>query len=147
MKIILACDHGAIDIKRQISNHLQSRGIEVEDIGVYTTDSIDYPDMAEKACQLFLKGGYDGGILFCGTGIGISIAANKIKSIRCALVHNTFTAQMAAEHNNAQFIALGGRINYAEKPETIVDAWLDHKFAGGRHLERVNKMMALEDKN
>ena len=116
-RIIIANDHGAVAIKQQIVKHLESRGYTVDNIGVDTEDSVDYPDMAEKACNQFLKdGNYEFGIVCCGTGIGISISANKVKGIRCALPQNVFAAQMAKEHNNANFIAFGGRIEY---PETV----------------------------
>ena len=145
-RIIIANDHGAVAIKQQIVKHLESRGYTVDNIGVDTEDSVDYPDMAEKACKQFLKdGNYEFGIVCCGTGIGISISANKVKGIRCALPQNVFAAQMAKEHNNANFIAFGGRIEYPETVEKMVDTFIDTDFGGDRHARRVNKMMELED--
>ena len=145
-RIIIANDHGAVAIKQQIVKHLESRGYTVDNIGVDTEDSVDYPDMAEKACKHFLKdGNYEFGIVCCGTGIGISISANKVKGIRCALPQNVFAAQMAKEHNNANFIAFGGRIEYPETVEKMVDTFIDTDFGGDRHARRVNKMMELED--
>ncbi len=145
-RIIIANDHGAVAIKNQIVKHLESRGFSVDNVGVDSEDSVDYPDMAEKACKQFLEdGGYEFGIVCCGTGIGISISANKIKGIRCALPQNLFAAQMAKEHNNANFIAFGGRIDYPETVEEMVDIFIDTEFGGDRHARRINKMMGLEN--
>ncbi len=145
-RIIIANDHGAVAIKNQIVKHLESRGFSVDNVGVDSEDSVDYPDMAEKACTRFLKdGGYEFGIVCCGTGIGISISANKVKGIRCALPQNVYAAQMAKEHNNANFIAFGGRIDYPETVEEMLDIFIDTEFGGDRHARRVNKMMGLEN--
>ncbi len=144
-KIIIANDHGAIDLKQMIVAHLESRGIEVANIGVDTTDSVDYPDIAEKACKEYLAGDYSFGIVCCGTGIGISMAANKVDGIRCALPQNIFAATMAKKHNDANFIAFGGRIEYGEDVLKMVDAFIDTDFEGGRHAYRVNKIMGLQD--
>ncbi len=144
-RVIIANDHGAIELKQQIATHLESKGFEVENIGVDTTDSVDYPDIAEKACKIFLAGDYAFGIVCCGTGIGISIAANKVDGIRCALPQNIFAATMAKEHNNANFIAFGGRIEYGDDVLKMVDAFIDTEFEGGRHADRVNKIMGLQD--
>ncbi|MGD1822049.1 MAG: RpiB/LacA/LacB family sugar-phosphate isomerase [Pleomorphochaeta sp.] len=144
MKIVIANDHGAVELSKEIVEHLEKMGHEVNHLGVKEVESVDYPDMAELACKEYLKGGYDFGIVCCGTGIGISISANKINGIRCALPQNIFAAQMAKEHNNANFIAFGGRIDYAENPLDMIDAFIDDKFLGDRHERRVNKIMALE---
>lgn len=144
MKAVVANDHGAVALTKRIVDHLKQRGIEVDYLGVATEDSIDYPDMAKLACDKYLAGGYNFGILCCGTGIGISISANKIHGIRCALPQNIFAATMAKEHNNANFIAFGGRIDYPEPVLEMVDAFIDTEFAGGRHQRRVDKIMALE---
>jgi ribose 5-phosphate isomerase B len=101
---------------------------------------VDYPDIARMAVQEFKQGGFDFGILLCGTGIGISIAANRQPGIRCALVHDSFTALMAKEHNNANFIALGGRVQYRERPEDLLEVFMNARFQGGRHEERVEKI-------
>lgn len=143
-KIVIANDHGAVDLKFQVVAHLESRGYEVVDLGVKVEDRVDYPDMAKIACAEFAKGGYEWGVLLCGTGIGISISANKIEGIRCALIHNCFTAKMAREHNNANFIALGGRVDYSESVVSMLDTFIDASFCGGRHAKRVNKIMELE---
>lgn len=144
MKIIMANDHGAVDLKKRILNFLEKKGFEITNLGVDEEISVDYPDMAEKACKQYLQGGYDFGILCCGTGIGISIAANKIDGIRAALPQNAFAAEMAKEHNNANFIVFGGRIDYSDSIESMLDAYINTDFGGDRHLRRVDKIMALE---
>lgn len=118
-------------------------GHSITNLGVDIEERVDYPDQAEKAVQEFQKGGYDLGIVLCGTGIGISIAANKHKGIRCALIHDSFTALMAKQHNNANFLALGGRVSYSESPESLLKIFLDAEFEGGRHSQRVAKLDAL----
>lgn len=144
-KVVIANDQAAVEIKMQIIRHLESRGYRVVNLGVDEAVSIDYPDMAEKACLEYKTGGYDFGVVCCGTGIGISISANKIKGIRCALPQNIFAAEMAKKHNNANFIAFGGRIVYSEPVEKMLDAFIDSQFEDGRHRRRVDKIMALED--
>lgn len=143
-KVVIANDHGAVELAGTFVEYLKKMGYEVTYLGTATEDAVDYPDMAQEAATEFKKGGYEFGILLCGTGIGISISANKIDGIRCALVHSTFTAQMAKRHNDANFIALGGRVNYREDVEDIVDAFIDAEFEGERHQRRVDKIMALE---
>jgi ribose 5-phosphate isomerase B len=143
MNIVIANDHGAVELKKRLLSWLESKGHRVKNLGVDSEDRVDYPDMAGLAVEEYSRGGYDFGIVLCGTGIGISIAANKHKGIRCALVHDRFTALMAKEHNNANFIALGGRVSYAETPESIVEAFMGTKFEGGRHATRVAKLDAL----
>ncbi len=143
-RVVVANDHGAVEIINKIIDHLKERGFEVDHLGVYTSDSVDYPEKAAEACHKFLEGGYEFGVLACGTGIGISISANKIDGIRCALPQNIFAAEMAKSHNNANFIAFGGRIDYCEPVEKMLDAFIDHTFEGGRHAKRVDKIMALE---
>jgi len=144
-KVVVANDHGAVQLTKSIVDHLRSKGYEVNYLGVAEEKSVDYPDMAKLACDEFKKGGYEFGILCCGTGIGISISANKIKGIRCALPQNRFAAQMAKEHNDANFIAFGGRIDYPESVLSMVDAYTDTKASQDeRHARRRAKMMALE---
>lgn len=140
MRIVIANDHGAVALKRELRSWLESNGHTVTDLGVDTEDRVDYPDKAAEACAEYAKGGYDFGILLCGTGIGISIAANRHKGIRCALIHDEFTARMAREHNNANFVAMGGRVQYAIPPTTILSAFMNTKFEGGRHATRVAKI-------
>jgi ribose 5-phosphate isomerase B len=142
----MANDHGAVALKKDLLSWLKSQGHEVVNLGVDVEDRVDYPDMAVAACAEYKKGGYDFGILLCGTGIGISISANKIPGIRCALVQDIFTASMAREHNNANFIAMGGRVEYSTPPTEILAAFMNAKFQGGRHADRVAKMMELDKK-
>lgn len=143
MKILIANDHGAVELKRRIADYLRSKGHDIVNLGVDSADSVDYPDKGEEAARAFLAGSYDLGIVLCGTGIGISIAANKVKGIRCALVHDLFTAEMARAHNNANFLAFGGRVDYAVPVEAILDKFLETRFEGGRHGRRVDKLDAL----
>lgn len=144
-KIIIASDHGAVALKREIISFLKTNSVEVNDMGVNSEDSVDYPDIALLACNEFKKGGYDFGILLCGTGIGISITANKIKGIRCALIHDLFTAEMAKAHNDANFIAFGGRVQYVVPVTQMIEIFMSTEFAGGRHLRRIEKMMSTEE--
>ena len=144
-KIVIASDHGAVDLKERIVAFLQKKNYEVTDLGTHGCESVDYPDIAAAACREFLKGGYEFGILLCGTGIGVSIAANKIAGIRCALVYDLFSAEMARAHNNANFIAFGGRIRYAATVEEMIGKFLDTTFEGGRHERRIAKITTLEN--
>ncbi|MBR4904043.1 MAG: ribose 5-phosphate isomerase B, partial [Selenomonadaceae bacterium] len=118
--------------------------IEVKDVGTFGTKPVDYPDVAEKVCADVVSGAVDRGIVLCGTGIGISIAANKIKGIRCALCNDVYSAKMSREHNNANVLAMGGRVIGFGHAGEIVRIWLTTEFEGGRHERRVNKIMALE---
>ncbi len=143
-KVVLGADHGGYELKNKIAQYLRDRGFATENVGVDSPVSVDYPDMAEKACLEFNKGGYEFGVVCCGTGIGISISSNKMKGIRCALPQNIYSARMSKEHNNANFIAFGGRINYTEPVEKMIDAFIDAEFQGDRHARRVDKIMGLE---
>ncbi len=140
MNIVIANDHGAVDLKKKLAQWLTKQGHTVKNLGVDTEDRVDYPDMAALAIAEYGKGGYDFGILLCGTGLGISMAANRHKGIRCALIHDSFTALMAKEHNNANFIAMGGRVQYKEKPEDMLEVYMNATFQGGRHAERIAKL-------
>ena len=142
--VVIGSDHGALSLKTQIITHLSGRGYKVEDCGVFTEESVDYPDTSRKVCEVFLGGSYDFGIVLCGTGIGASIAANKIPGIRCALIHDTFTAEMARAHNDANIIAMGGRVTYTESVASILDSYLEATFLGERHARRVGKLNALD---
>lgn len=144
-RIIIASDHGAVNLKAEIISFLKTKNCDVKDMGVSSEDPVDYPDIAVLACNEFKKGGYDFGILLCGTGIGVSITANKIKGIRCALIHDLFTAEMAKAHNDANFIALGGRVQYAVPVTKIIEKFMETKFAGDRHSRRVAKIMNAEN--
>ncbi len=143
-KIIIASDHGAVALKSEIISFLKTKNYEMKDMGVNSDDSVDYPDIAVNACNEFKKGGYDFGILLCGTGIGMSIAANKIKGIRCALIHDLFTAEMAKAHNDANFIAFGGRVKFSVPVIKMIEKFMETKFAGDRHERRIAKIMEIE---
>ncbi len=146
MKVVVANDHGAVELAARVVKHLRERNIEVTYLGTDKEESVDYPDQAEKAVNEYRKGGYDFGIVLCGTGIGISISANKMNGIRCALLQDTYSAEKTKQHNNSNFIAFGGRVEYKEPVEKIIDAYIDAEFEGGRHERRIEKMMALQGK-
>ena len=141
MIIGLGADHGGINLKEHIKAYLESKGHEVKDYGTYTADSVDYPDIAFKVCEAYKRGEFERGILFCGTGIGISIAANKVPDIICAHCTDTFSGKMARQHNNASIIALGERITGICLAEEIVDAYLSSEHLGGKHAVRVEKIL------
>jgi ribose 5-phosphate isomerase B len=147
MKIALGSDHGGYSLKQSLIPFLQERDIQVADAGTNNSeDSVDYPDFAERVALLVSHGEADAGILVCGTGIGISIAANKVPGIRAALVTDVFMARMAKEHNNANVLVLGGRVLDEQKACDLVGAWLDAAFEGGRHQGRLDKITELEKK-
>jgi ribose 5-phosphate isomerase B len=147
MKIALGSDHGGYRLKQSLIPFLQERDIQVADAGTNNSeDSVDYPDFAERVALLVTHGEADGGILVCGTGIGISIAANKFPGIRAALVTDVFMARMAKEHNNANILVLGGRVLDEQKACDLVGAWLDATFEGGRHQGRLDKIAEIEKK-
>lgn len=138
--IVIGSDHGGYELKEFLITHLKEKGIEVLDVGTDSTASCDYTDYADKAVEAVLSGKCEKGILCCGTGIGISIAANKYPGIRAARVTEPVSAALASEHNNANFLCLGGRVTGNMLAAACVDAWLETKFAGGRHAERIAKM-------
>ena len=145
MKITIGSDHGAVQLKEEVKMVLKEYGdVEVTDVGTFGTDSVDYPDIAEKVCGDVVSGKADRGIVLCGTGIGISIAADKIKGIRCALCNDVYSAKMSRQHNDANVLAMGGRVMGFGPAGEIVRAFVEGKFEGGRHERRVNKIMALE---
>ena len=145
MKITIGSDHGAVQLKEEVKMVLKEYGdVEVTDVGTFGTDSVDYPDIAEKVCGDVVSGKADRGIVLCGTGIGISIAANKIKGICCALCNDVYSAKMSRQHNDANVLAMGGRVMGFGPAGEIVRAFVEGKFEGGRHERRVNKIMALE---
>jgi len=144
VNILIANDHGAIELKMSITEALRKKGHTVDNLGVDTTVSVDYPDIAKKATHRFLAGGYDFGIVCCGTGIGISIAANKVPGIRCAQVFDLFTAEMCKCHNDANFIAFGGRITYATPVIDMIEKYMASEYEGGRHAVRVRKIEAAD---
>jgi len=147
MKIALGSDHGGFSLKQSLIPFLQARDIQVADAGTLNSEeSVDYPDFAERVALLVTHGEADAGILVCGTGIGISIAANKVPGIRAALVTDAFMARMAKEHNNANILVLGGRVLDEEKAAELVTAWLEAAFEGGRHQGRLDKITEIENK-
>ena len=145
MKIAIGCDHGALDLKNAVVAHLQKRGFEVVDFGTHTLASCDYPDFVEPAAKAVAAGECDKGIVLCTTGIGVSIAANKIKGIRCALLSDVMSARMTREHNDTNVMALGAGVVGQMLALEIVDTWLDTAFSHNeRHQRRIDKVMALE---
>lgn len=143
--IAIGADHGGYELKEHIKKHLDELGIEYKDYGTYSEDSIDYPDCARPVCEAVLDGTAEKGILICGTGIGISIAANKFKGIRAAHCTDVYSATMTKQHNNANILCLGGRITGRELAFMIVDAWNNAEFLGGRHANRIAKIHAIEE--
>ena len=140
MNIALGCDHGGLDLKREIAALLTSAGHEVNDVGCHTEASVDYPDFADKVCNAIQQEHSARGILICGTGIGMSMAANRHRHIRAALCHEAFTARMSREHNDANVLCLGGRVLGVALALDIVRTWLATEFAGGRHQRRISMM-------
>ncbi|HKL43033.1 MAG TPA: ribose 5-phosphate isomerase B [Clostridia bacterium] len=144
MKIAFGCDHGGYDLKEDVMEFLKSRGIEVLDFGTHSTASVDYPDYGRAVGEAVQSKEADLGIVICGTGIGIALAANKVEGIRAAVVSDTFSARMARMHNNANVLAFGSRVVGKGLAIDLVKAWLDSSFEGGRHKRRVDKIMAIE---
>lgn len=145
MKISIGCDHGALALKNIVVEHLQKQGHEVKDFGTYTLDSCDYPEFAAAAAQAVADGTCDKGIVLCTTGIGVSITANKIKGIRCALLSDVLSAKMTRLHNDTNVMALGAGVVGTNLALEIVDVWLGTEFSGeARHQRRIDKVMALE---
>jgi len=146
MKIAIGSDHGGFELKAEIIKHLQGKGIEVKDCGTHSTESCDYPDLALNVTDEVTSKSSDFGILVCGTGIGISIAANKVPGIRAALCSDTFSAHATREHNDANILAIGQRVVGAGLALDIVDTFLNTEFQGGRHTNRINKITEIEKK-
>jgi ribose 5-phosphate isomerase B len=147
MRIALGADHAGFQLKQEIRRELDARGIRYTDFGTDSPESVDYPDFAEKVGQAVASGEFDRGILFCGSGIGMAIAANKIAGVRAAAVFDAEAARLAREHNDANVLSLGGRVTPADKAQQIIDAFLDTPFAGGRHQRRVDKIGEIEQNN
>ncbi len=145
MRIGIGNDHTGVEMKQEITRHLEEKGYEVVNYGTDSRKSCDYPVYGEKVARAVAAKEVDLGVLICGTGIGISLAANKVKGIRAAAVSEPVSARLAREHNNANIIAFGARIVGIEEAKAIVDAWLDAEFLGGRHARRVDMIMALEE--
>jgi ribose 5-phosphate isomerase B len=146
MKVAIASDHGGIRIRKEIINLLEEIGIEYEDLGCECSSSVDYPDYAIPVAEKVTTGEVDRGILICGTGIGMSIAANKVIGIRCALVHDLFTAKVTREHNDSNVLAMGERVIGPGVAREIARIWLTTEFEGNRHAKRVNKIKLYEEK-
>lgn len=146
MKIAIGCDHGGIVLKPAVIKALTELGAEVVDLGTYDESSVDYPVYGLKVAEAVASGDCDAGVLMCGTGIGISISANKVKGIRAAVVANEFMAEMTKRHNNANIIALGGRVVTPEQAESIVKAWFTAEYEGGRHQRRLDMIADIEGK-
>lgn len=144
MKIGIGSDHGGFELKEHIKEYFEKEGIEYVDYGTYSEESVDYPDFGRKVGEAIIEKEVDKGIVICGTGIGISLAANKVKGIRCALCGDMYSARMSREHNNANALALGGRVLGKDLALEIVGIWLKTEFAGGRHERRVNKIGEIE---
>ena len=145
MKIAVACDHGALDLKNKMIAHLEKQGHEVKDFGTYSTASCDYPEFAGAAAKAVASGECEKGIVLCTTGIGVSISANKVKGVRCALLSDPFSARMTRLHNDTNMMAIGAGIVGELLALEILDTWLGTEFSGDeRHQRRIDKMMALE---
>lgn len=146
MKIALGSDHGGYRLKEAIKKYLSDQNIAYEDLGTNSTESVDYPEFGLKVAEAVVSGACDRGILCCGTGIGISISANKVPGVRCAVVTETYSAKMSREHNNANVLALGERVVGIGLALEIVEVWLNTEFAGDRHARRVNMLSDIERK-
>lgn len=144
MKVALGSDHGGFALKEEIKKYLEEKNIEYKDFGTNNTDSCDYPDIALPLANEVAAGNFDRGILICGTGIGIGIAANKVKGIRAALCHDTFSAHASREHNDANILTMGERVIGKGLAMDIVDIWLQTEFTAGRHQNRVDKISEIE---
>ena len=146
MRIAIGCDHGGFELKEAIKKFITDKGAEVVDFGTYSTDSVDYPEYGLKVSEAVSQGEVEQGILICGTGLGMSYVANKVKGIRCACVSDVFSAEMSKLHNNANVLALGARVVGLGLGLKIVETWLGTEFEGGRHNRRVDMITAVEDK-
>lgn len=144
MRIVIAADHAGYHLKELIKRELGKRGHEIEDMGTHSSQSVDYPDFAQKAAEAVASGGYARGIVICGTGIGVSITANKVPGIRAALCNELYSAQLSREHNNANILAMGSRIVGPGLAFRIVETFISAGYSGGRHAARVEKMRRLE---
>ncbi len=147
MKIAIASDHGGFELKGDLVQFLKKEGIEVEDLGTKGPDAVDYPDFASLVARRVSGGEVDGGVLICGTGIGMSIVANKFQNVRAAVVSDEYTARMAKAHNNANILCLGGRVQRPEVAQLLVKTWLSTPFEGGRHEGRLQKISSIEKKS
>ena len=142
--IAVCCDHGGLSLKKEVLRHLEEKGLEYKDFGTNSPESCDYPDIVKPLCQAIQRGECDKGVIICGTGIGISMAANKMKGIRAALCPDSFSAEFTRRHNDSNIIAFGARVIGPGLALQLLDIFLNTPFEGGRHAVRVQKMMALE---
>ncbi|MCM1306209.1 MAG: ribose 5-phosphate isomerase B [Bacteroides sp.] len=147
VKVAIGCDHGGFVLKDSVVSTLERLGAEVKDFGCFDESSVDYPLYGEKVAKAVASGECDLGVVMCGTGIGISIAANKVKGIRAAVVTNTYMAKLTKNHNNANIIALGGRVVTPAEAEKIVEAWFTAEYEGGRHQRRLDMISDIEEGN
>jgi len=147
MKIAIGSDHLGLELKNIIRDFLKEKEIEVNDFGTMSKEPIDYPDIAKKVAKAVAKGEYERGILVCGTGIGMAIAANKVKGIRAAVCHDLYSAERSRKSNNAQIMAIGALIIGPELAKKLVEVWLNSEFQGGRSERKVKKIMAIEAEN
>ena len=143
--IVIGSDHGGFALKEEIKKHLEDKGVAFTDVGSYDGASVDYPDIAKAACEKIVSGECDKGPLFCGTGVGISIAANKIKGIRACCCSDAYSAKLTRQHNNANVLCMGGRVVSGGLAEMMVDQFLETEFEGGRHQRRIDKITAIEN--
>ena len=143
-KVAIASDHGGFELKQKIIKLLAELKIEYQDFGSYTEESVDYPDYAFLVGSRVANKEFARGILICGTGVGVSIAANKVKGVRCALVHDVFTAKATRQHNDSNILAMGGRVIGDELAKMIVKTWLEEEFIGGHHVARIDKIAEYE---
>ena len=147
MKIAIGSDHAGLDLKNHIKGYLESKGFEVTDCGTYTPDSCNYPEFGEKVALLVKSGEAEKGVLVCGTGVGISIAANKVHGIRAVVCSEPYSAEMAVRHNNANIVSFGARVIGAATAESIVDAFFGAEYEGQRHAKRVEMISEIEERN
>ena len=148
MKLAIGCDHNALGLKNIIIDFLKEReDIELQDLGTYTSEPVDYPDIAQKVAQAVAKGDYERGILICGTGMGMDIAANKVRGIRATVCHDVYSAERSRKSNNAQIMTMGAQIVGPELAKKLVEVWLASEFQGGRSAPKVKKIMEIEREN
>lgn len=147
MKVAIGSDHGGYLLKQQVIEYLEEANIEYKDFGTKSQDSVDYPDFAGPVAESVGSGEYERGILICGTGIGMSISANKVTGVRAALCHDCFSARATRQHNNSNVLCMGERVIGRELAMEIVKIWLDTEFDGGRHQRRIDKITAIEEEN
>ena len=145
MKLAIGNDHAAVDMKNEMMDYLKEKGIEMVNVGTDTTERFDYPVAGYRAAKLVASGEVDGGVLICGTGVGIGLAANKVKGIRCCICSDPYTAKLSKQHNNTNMIAFGARVIGPETAKMILDEWLGASFEGGRHEQRVALITEIQD--